>query len=121
MLELTDSVSLAAALADPDLDEDLRALLSGLAPHPAGLRGLRVFVVEGGDTAEVINRALGRAFTGEGAVEPAYDWIEDHGGWFEVSLDAGVRLLVEGGPATELGVSYLCLAHFWTDADELGE
>ena len=118
MLEFTDDASLAAALADPDLDDDLRALLGGIAPHPPGLCGLRILVFVGGDSPEIINRALGYIFTGEGAEDPAYDWIEDHGRWFEVGLNASVRLFLEAGPALELGLSYMCLAHFWTDTDE---
>lgn len=95
MLSLTDCASIA-------LDPDLRALI--------GLHTGKVFIVQGGDTPEVINAALGFAITGEQAEEPSFLSIEDHGLWFEITY-ADMRIFVENGPGTELGIHYMCLAH----------
>lgn len=118
MLCLTDRASLASALNNPDLDLDLRVLI--------GLRArlldddTKLFVVQGGDTPEVINAALGFCITGDQAEEPSYDSIEDHGLWFEIG-QGSTRIFVENGPSTELGIHYLCLSHFWpTDEERQG-
>lgn len=102
MLSLTDRASVLRALEDPELDADLRNLI--------GQRdSTNLFVVQGGDTAEVINAALGFAIT------ESYDWIQDHGLWFEIAYGA-IRILVENGPGTELSIHCLCLSHFWPEA-----
>ena len=105
MLSLTDRASIASALLDPDLLA-LIALRAG--------DDTKVFVVQGGDTPEVINKALGFAITGEQAEELPFDWIHDHGLWFEIAYGP-VRIFVENGPGTELGIHYLCLSHFWAE------
>lgn len=115
MLSLTSRASIASALNDPDLDPDLRVLIALRAGHLSD--GTKLFVVQGGDTPEVINAALGFAVTGDQAEEPSYDWIEDHGLWFEIARGA-TRTFVENGPGTELGIHYLCLSHFWPTDDE---
>ena len=115
MLSLTDCASIASALDDLDLDLDLRVLINVRARHLS--EDTKLFVVQGGDTAEVINAALGFHITGDHAEDPSYDWIKDYGLWFEIAYGP-TRIFVENGPGTELGVHYLCLAHFWTDADE---
>ena len=127
MLLLTDTDSVSRALADPALDLDLRALLGLRAWQLHVEQGcrlgerLRFVVFQGGDTPDIINGALGFPMTGELANKPAYDWIEDHGLWFEIAYGTGgkalTRVFVENGPATELGVHYLCLAHFWRDGE----
>lgn len=80
---------------------------------------VRVFVVQAGDTPEVINEALGFPITGEQAEEPSFLSIEDHGPWFEIAYapdhDAHTRIFVENDLGTELGIHYMCLAHFWPD------
>ena len=109
MLSLTDRASVATTLDDPDLDLDLRVLIALRAGDDTQL-----FVVQGGDTPEVINEALGFCMTGDQAEEPSYDWIEDHGLWFEISRGT-TRIFVENGPGTELGIHYLCLSHSWPE------
>lgn len=127
MLTLTDRASVSRALSDTTLDLDLRALIGLRAwqlhveqGRPIGT-GFRLVVVQGGDTPDVINTALGFAITGARAEGHSYDWIEDHGLFFEVAYgsdDGGLtRVFVENGPGTELGIHSLCLAHFWP-ADE---
>lgn len=123
MLTLTDGPSVSRALSDTTLDLDLRALIGfrawqlhveqGLAIGP----GFRLIVVQGGDTPDVINTALGFPITGDRADGHSHDWVEDHGLWFEISYggddEALTRVFVENGPGTELGIHHLCLAHFW--------
>ena len=92
------------SLTDRDLDPELRVLIDRLIDSDT-----KVFVVQGGDTPEVIRAALGFAITGD------YDWIKDHDGrWFEIAYGP-VRIFVENGPGTELGIHYLCLSHFWAE------
>lgn len=129
MLSLTDPASVSLTLSDTNLDPDLRALIGLRAwqlhaeqGRPLGA-GFRLIVVQGGDTPDVINTALGFAITGDRAEERDYDWIEDHGLFFEVAYgsddEALTRVFVENGPATELGIHSLCLAHFWPgDAEQ---
>ena len=77
MLLLTDIASVSCSLADPAVDLHLRALLGLRAwqlhvEHGCDLGGsLRFVVVQGGDTPEVINDALGFPMTGELADGPA--------------------------------------------------
>ena len=125
MLIITDRAALVSALSNTDLDSELRALLGLRAwqlhveqGRPLGA-GSRLIAVQGGDTSEVITAALGFALTLDPDGEPNYDWIDDHGLWFEIVLDPreGVhtRVFVENGPSTALQIHYLCLAHFWPD------
>ena len=127
MLLITDGASLANALSDTDLDSDLRALLGLRAWQlhveqglPFGA-GFRLIAVLGGDTSDVVTAALGSPLVGELEDQTSYDWIEDHGLWLEVAYGAGgdvlTRAFVENGPATELGIHYLCLSHFWPDGE----
>ena len=119
MLSLKTCAAVADALHDTALDSGLRELIrlrarqlhTGLKSHPW------LFVIRGGDTPEVINDALGFNITGNQAEPPSCDWIQDHGLWFEIAF-GHTRIFVENGPGTELGIHYLCLAHFWTDTDE---
>ena len=115
MLSLTDRTSVASALNDPDLDLDLRVLIGRHLGE-----GTKLFVVQAGDTPEVINEALGFAITGDQAEEPSFESVVDHGRWFELLYDRGdglTRILVENHPGTELGIHYLCLSHFWRDGE----
>lgn len=104
MLSLTDLDATA-------LDPDLRLLIDRLTDTDA-----KVFVVQGGDTPEVINKALGFHITGDQAEEPTYDWIKNHGRWFEIAYaERSLRVFIENDPGTELGIHYLCLSHFWAE------
>ncbi|WP_425992361.1 hypothetical protein [Brevundimonas sp. TWP2-3-2] len=125
MLSITDNASLERALSDTDLGPDLRALIGLRAwqlhieqGRPWGA-GFRLVVIEGGETPETINAALGFDITGDHAEPPSYDWLVDHGLWFEIAYETGLdrvtRVLVRASPAVELGLSYLCISHFWTD------
>ncbi|KQS57307.1 hypothetical protein ASG17_00805 [Brevundimonas sp. Leaf363] len=124
MLALNSRCALARAINNPRLDPDLRALMELRALQLEADSGRRLscrtrfVVVEGGDTPDVINRAVGFPMTGDRAEEPDYDWIEDYGLWFEVAYRRRGRrtfIFVENSPATELGVHSLCMSHFWFD------
>lgn len=115
MLSLTNRASIASALDDPDLDLDLRVLITVRARLLDD--GTKLFVVQAGDSPEVINAALGFPITGDQAEEPSFKWIVDHGRWFEIFYarvgEAHTRVLVENDSGTELGLHCLCLGHFW--------
>lgn len=123
MLCLNTLAEVASALRDPDLDPDLRRLLAlrgwRFYGHPEHHLDTRLIVIHGGDTPDVINTALGFVFTGDDASDLPFEWVEDHGLWFEVVVTPPfgppVRLFVENGPGTELGVHYRCLAYFWAE------
>lgn len=120
MLCLNTLAEVASAISDPDLDDDLRTLIAqrgwqAYAEHPSHLsEDTRIVVVQGGDSPEVINDALGFAITGDHAEEPSYERLEDHGLWFEITYAGrGAVIFVENSPGCELGIHHLCLAHFW--------
>lgn len=125
MLCLNTLADVAGAISDPDLDDDLRTLIAqrgwqAYAEHPSHLSDdTRIIVVQAGDTPDVINAAVGFAITGDDAEDPSYDRLDDHEGWFEVVYrrrsEQDLVVFVENGPGTELGIHYLCLAHFWTE------
>jgi hypothetical protein len=131
VLSFASPADVARALNDTDLDPDLRALIGHRAwqlhvqEHlPLG-EDVRFVVVEGGDTPDVINEAVGFPITGDEAEEPSFEWIEDHGLWFEIAYarsdDHRTFVFVENTPATELGMHHLCLSHFWPDGDGHGQ
>lgn len=131
MLSLTICAAVACARDDREIDPDLCALIGRRAwllcvehDRPPS-EDVRFVVVEGGDTPEIINQALGFSITGDDAEEPSYEWIEDHGLWFEIAYrrrgDVRTFVFVENGPGTELGLHYLCLSHFWPDEDGSGQ
>ena len=120
MLCLNTLAEVASAISDPDLDDDLRTLIAqrgwqAYAEHPSHLsEDTRIIVVQGGDTREVIQSAVGFAITNDDAEAPRYDRLEDHGFWFEITYaERNTVVFVENGPGTELDLHSLCLAHFW--------
>jgi hypothetical protein len=126
MLSLTICAAVAAARDDREIDPELCALIGRrawlLCVEQDRLPGedVRFVVVEGGDTPEVINEALGFAITGDDPATPSYDAVHDHGLWFEIAYTRGglrTFIFVENGPGTELGIHYLCLSHFLPDDD----
>lgn len=126
MISLTDVFEVSSVLGDPDIDVDLRALIGFRAWHMCVEHectigdGVRLFVVQAGDTPEVINEAVGWPLTGPSAEEPSFLSIEDHRHYFEMAFapdhDAHTRIFVENNPGTELGIHHMCLAHFWPDS-----
>jgi hypothetical protein len=130
VLSLTIRAALASARDEREVDLDLCALIGRRAwllcvdQDRLPGEGVRFIVVEGGDTPEVINESLGFPITGDNPDEPSFEWIEDHGLWFEIAYTRsdGLRIFifVENGPGTELGLHYMCLAHFWPHGEGSG-
>jgi hypothetical protein len=123
MFSLTGRVSVSRAIDDPEFELDLRELIS-LRARQLQVMGddVRFIIVQGGDTPDVINAAVGFPLTGDHAESFTPDWIRDHGLWFEIAYRAGgdelIRIFVENGPGTELGIHYLCLSLAWSEGGE---
>ncbi|GAA0763939.1 hypothetical protein GCM10010203_34170 [Actinomadura yumaensis] len=126
MLSMNTLADVAGVISDSDLDDDLRTLIvhrgwQAYADHPSYLsENTRIVVVQGGDTADVINTAVGFPITGDDAEEPTYDTLDDLGLYFEIiyrgRCGRDTVVFVENGPGTEMGLHHLCLVHFWTEA-----
>ena len=119
MLSLDDRASITAALTDRQLDPNLRALL-GLRvwqldnerDRPFG-DFMRFVVIQPGDESEVIHKAVGFPLTWDQAEQPPFEWMEDHGAWFELAFvltdDMGLIVLVADDPGTNFCLRFNCL------------
>lgn len=118
MLSLTDRDAVTAALTDPNLDPHLRALV-GLRAWQLDVERdrplsdiVQFVVVQPGDTPEVIHEAVGFPITWELADQPSFEWIEDHGAWFEIAYvltdDFGMLVFVADDPGVEFGLRFMC-------------
>lgn len=119
MLSLTDRDAVTAALTDPTLDPELRALI-GLRVwqvdtdrrQPLG-EILQIVVVQPGDTSEVIHEAVGFPITWDQADQPGFEWMNDHGSWFELAYvltdDFGMLVLVADHPDVNATLRFNCL------------
>ncbi|RYG88900.1 MAG: hypothetical protein EON59_02950 [Alphaproteobacteria bacterium] len=119
MLSLTDRDAVAAAISNRTLDPDLRALL-GLRvwqldterSRPLG-EMVQFVVVQPGDTPEVIHEAVGFPITWEQADQPGFEWMQDHGSWFELAYvltdDFGMLVFVADHPDTNFTLRFICL------------
>ena len=119
MLSLTDRDAVTAALTDPTLDPTLRALI-GLRVwqvdterrQPLG-DTLQIVVVQPGDTSEVIHEAVGYPITWDQAEQPGFEWMNDHGSWFELAYvltdDFGMLVFVADHPDTNFTLRFNCL------------
>ena len=119
MLSLADRKALTAALTDYKLDSELRALIGLRAWQIDDQRDrplaelVRFVVVQPGDTPEVINKAVGFPITWELADQPSFEWMEDHGTWFELAYvlndENSLLVYVADDPGTEFGLHYNCI------------
>lgn len=119
MLSLTDRDAVTAALTDPALDPDLRALI-GLRVwqvdadrrRPLG-EILQIIVVQPDDPAEVIHDAVGYPICWDQAEQPGWEWFNDHGSWFELAYvltdDFGMLVFVPDHPETNDTLRFNCL------------
>lgn len=110
-------------------DNQLRALLAErfeqltTAWEGIDLSDLTHFlIIQPGDTASDAEHELGRSLLvnpvdgarfGQPAFTPSWEWIEDHGGWFEavyiLSDDGfGISLFVQDHPETDANILALC-------------
>ena len=127
MLSLTTGAAVRAAVADPALDPQLRALLAArarqLEDDAEELGDLAHFhAVEPGDGPKEAATALGfrpdvnlvdGSRQGEPDFSPSWEWVEDHGGWFELAFvltddGFGHVLLVPDRPDTDPRLLALC-------------
>lgn len=119
MLSLTDREAVTAALTDPTLDPDLRALIGLRAwqldedrSRPLG-EAVQFVVVQPGDTSEVIHEAVGFPITWEQADQPGFEWMNDHGSWFEFAYiltdDFGLLVFVADHPDVNDTLRSKCL------------
>lgn len=120
MISLTDRDTVTAALIDRDLDPQLRALI-GLRAWQLDVDRdrplsdvVQFVVVQPGDTSEVIHEAVGFPITWDQAEQPSFEWMEDHGSWFELAYvltdDFGMLVFVADDPGTNYVLRFNCLA-----------
>lgn len=119
MISLTDRDAVTAALTDPTLDADIRALI-GLRVwqvdtdrrRPLG-EILQIVVVQPGDPPEVVHEAVGFPICWEQAEQPGWEWFNDHGSWFELAYvltdDFGMLVFVADHPDTNDILRFNCL------------
>lgn len=120
MLSLTDRDAVTAALTDPGLDPHLRALIGLRAWQLDTERDrplsdiVQFVVVQPGDASEVIHKAVGFPITWDQAEQPGWEWMEDHGPWFELAYvltdDFGLLVFVADDPRTNSVLRFNCLA-----------
>lgn len=120
MLALYGRAAVTAALTNYDLDPELRALIGLRAWQLDDDRKqplsdtVRFVVVQPGDTQEVINSAVGFPICHELADQPSFEWMEDHGAWFEIGYvltdDLSLLVYVADDPGTEYVLHWICMA-----------
>ena len=70
-------------------------------------------IVQPGDTSEVIHEAVGFPITWDQAEQPGFEWMEDHGAWFELAYvltdDLGMIVFVADDPGTNFTLRFNCL------------
>lgn len=111
MLSLTDRDAVTAALTDPTLDPVLRALIGLRVWQIDTDRNhslsdvLQIVVVHPGDPPETILEAIGFPIILDEADQPGFDWVEDHGSWFELAYvltdEASMLVFLPDHPDTD--------------------
>ena len=119
MLSLTDRDDVTTALTDLTLDPSLRALI-GLRvwqidtdrSYPLS-DVVQIVVVHPGDPPDAILEGVGFPIILDEANQPGFDWIEDHGAWFELAYvlndEAGMLVFVPDHPDTDPSLRDYCL------------
>lgn len=119
LISLTDRDAVTAALADPALDADIRALIGLRVWQVDNDRRrplkdiLQIVVVQPGDPANVIHDAVGFPICWDQADQPGWEWFNDHGSWFELAYvltdDFGMLVFVADHPDTNHTLRFNCL------------
>ena len=119
MLSITDRNDVTSALTDLTLEPSLRALI-GLRlwqidtdrNHPLS-DVLRIVVIHPGDPPDAILERVGFSIILDEADQPGFDWMEDHGAWFELAYvmtdEAGMLVFVPDHPDTDPSLRAYCL------------
>lgn len=119
MISISTREAITAALTNRKLDPELRALI-GLRAWQLDVERerplndtIRFVVIQPGDTPAIINTVVGFPIAWELAEQPSFEWIEDHGSWFEIGYvltdDLSLLVYVADDPGTEFGIRYNCL------------
>lgn len=120
MISISTRESITAVLTNYELDAELRAVI-GLRAWQLDVERerplndtIRFVVIQPGDSPEIINAVVGFPITWELAEQPSFEWMEDHGAWFEIGYvltdDLALLVYVADDPGTEFGIHYNCLA-----------
>jgi len=123
VLKLTDRAAVKATLTDPTIDPELRALiglrvwqLDDVRHQPLG-ETVQFVVVQPGDSADTIHEAVGFPICWDQADQPGWEWMEDHGRWFELAYvltdDLGLVVFVADDP----GVNHALRFNLFAVAD----
>lgn len=120
MISISTRESITAALTNHELDAELRALIGLRAWQLDTERDrpldetIRFVVIQPGDTPAIIHAVVGFPITWDQAEQPGYEWIEDHGSWFELAYvltdDFGLLVFVAEDPGTNFNLLFNCLA-----------
>jgi hypothetical protein len=120
MISISTRESITAVLTNYELDAELRALI-GLRAWQLDVERdrplddtIRFVVIQPGDTSEVIHAVVGFPITWDQADQPGWEWMEDHGSWFELAYvltdDFGMLIFVADDPGTNFNLLFNCLA-----------
>ena len=120
MLKLTDRAAVKATLTDVTIDPELRALLGlrvwqldDVRHQPLG-ETVQFVVVQPGDLPDTIQEAVGFPICWDQADQPGWEWMEDHGRWFELAYiltdDLGLIVFVADDPGVDHTLLFNCLA-----------
>lgn len=116
MLKLTSRAAVTAALTDRQLDPELRALLGlrawqldDVRHQPLG-ETVQFVIVQPYDSPENIHTAVGFPICWDQADQPGWEWLEDHGAWFELAYvlndDLGMIVFVADDPHTDFTLRF---------------
>jgi len=120
MISISTRESITAALTNHELDAELRALIGLRAWQMDDDRTrplsdiVQFVVVQPGDTSAIIHAVVGFPITWDQADQPGFEWMEDHGSWFELAYvltdDFGMLVFVADDPGTNSTLRFNCLA-----------
>lgn len=118
MLSLSDRDAVTAAVTDITLDPALRALIAlrvwqvDTDRHRPLSETLQIVVVQPGDPPEAVHEAVGFSPCYDQAEQPGWEWLNDHGAWFELAYvltdDFGLLIFVADHPDTNATLLFNC-------------
>ncbi len=120
MRSITDRDAVTAALTDKTLDSEIRALL-GLRIWQVDTDRriplsdiLQIVIIQPGDSFEIIHDAVGFPLCWDQADQPGFEWMNDHGTYFEICYvltdDFGLLVFVADHPDTNYTLRFNLLA-----------